>query len=389
MELDVGSGIHRFHPVIQNAVRTDVQKTSGNIKVLHVVCDAHHLPFKPCCFHKVRMSHVAEHLDDPVEAFKEALRVLEIDGQLDITVPHRLSRYAKQDDENKFQTHTCSFKPSWFNHVFRNFHRTVKTTYRPMLFYLFNRMEEIRVTVTKTALKKNNVSIVLALHNEEELLPYALNPLRKFRGEIIFILDRCKDNTEKIVNRFKERCMAEKVIVEHKNGKWKVDNPVFDAQLYGSSLTSKPIVVWSGGDIVLNREILMFLETGQYKTPLQFNCLASPNMLTYAYHKLLNFFVKSYTVEVFRRNEIVAHPGGVDRWSQWHGEIRPFNFHQNQRQVYHLRKTIRQDDRQFLTGYIRGMVKTSFLKVLLRAILFNQPHVLRGYLHYQLRGRSL
>ena len=256
-----------------------------------------------------------------------------------------------------------------------------------MFPFLISRMEEIHVTVTKLPQEKSQVSIVLALHNEQKLLPYSLEPLKSFRGEIVFVLDRCSDNTEKIVEQFKRVCSAEKIVVAHKNWKWRVDNPVFDAQLYGSSLTSKSIVVWSGGDIVLNRGVLGFLETGRYETPLQFNCLDFPNLPTFTYYKLLNFLVKSYTVEVFRRSEIAKHPAGVDTWDQWDGEIRSFRFRKSQLQVYNLRKTTRQPSRQFLTGYIRAMVGTNFFKVLLRSILFNQVHVLRGYLSCKLKGK--
>jgi len=331
------------------------------------------------------MSHVAEHLDDPVKAFKEALRVLENGGQLEIIVPHRLSRFAKQDSDNKFQRHKCSFKPSWFNQVFKSFRRTVKVTYRPMFPFFLNHMEEIKVTVTKLPQNKTDVSIVLALHNEERLLPYSLKPLRNFHGEIIFVLDRCSDMTAAIVERFKKVSCATKIVVQHKNRKWKVDNPIFDAQLYGSSLASNNIIVWSGGDIVLNSETLDFLETQNYETPLQFNCLDFSNILSYAYSKLLNHIVKTYTVEVFRRKDISKHPVGVDNWEQWDGKIRPFQFYKSKLQVYHLRKTIRQPSRQFLTGYTRAMIGTSLIKILLHAVLFNRVHVLRGYLHQKLK----
>lgn len=157
MKLDVGSGSRKHHKIIMDAIRTDVQKTGDNQGYLHVVCDAQHLPFRNSVFAKVRISHIAEHLNDPILAFQEALRILKRMGQLQIVVPHRMSHYARQKcTDDPFENHKWSFVPSWFQHVFKNFHCHIETTYRPLSFkhlrlvsWLLARPTEIIVVVTK------------------------------------------------------------------------------------------------------------------------------------------------------------------------------------------------------------------------------------------------
>jgi SAM-dependent methyltransferase len=62
-------------------------------------------PFEDDEFEKVFASHVLEHLDEPQKALYEMLRIART---VEIYVPHRYSRYAKQKD------HKSVFSTSWF-----------------------------------------------------------------------------------------------------------------------------------------------------------------------------------------------------------------------------------------------------------------------------------
>ena len=106
--LDVGCGCKRgHHPVIaDDAIRVDIEKTEWNRSYLNVQCSAEHLPFKPETFETVYLSHVLEHVEDPIKILKEALRVAKT--CVIIKVPHRFSKSAK------IKEHKRVFTRSWF-----------------------------------------------------------------------------------------------------------------------------------------------------------------------------------------------------------------------------------------------------------------------------------
>jgi ubiquinone/menaquinone biosynthesis C-methylase UbiE len=52
-----------------------------------VLGEAHHLPFKNCVFENVYSKHCLEHLESPLQFFKEAKRVLKDSGALECIYP--------------------------------------------------------------------------------------------------------------------------------------------------------------------------------------------------------------------------------------------------------------------------------------------------------------
>lgn len=52
------------------------------------------LPFRDGVFTEVRLSHVLEHLAEPVDFLLECARVLQDDGVIEIRVPHHTNRWA-------------------------------------------------------------------------------------------------------------------------------------------------------------------------------------------------------------------------------------------------------------------------------------------------------
>ena len=75
--LEAGCGSFRGHtPLLKRSyLHMDIQKTEWNKPFLNVVCDVCHLPFKDKSFENVYASHVLEHLDNPICAIKEMIRV--------------------------------------------------------------------------------------------------------------------------------------------------------------------------------------------------------------------------------------------------------------------------------------------------------------------------
>lgn len=94
MRLDVGCG-----SAFQGDVNVDVKRPCD------VMCSVDALPFQRV-FSVVSMSHVLEHLDDPVKALDECLRVARI---VEVRVPVRWHPYTKLDKSHKWH-----FSSEWF-----------------------------------------------------------------------------------------------------------------------------------------------------------------------------------------------------------------------------------------------------------------------------------
>lgn len=91
MILDLGSGgseKYRRHKV-RGDVNVDILKPTYKIPNF-VLCDAHFLPFKDGLFDEVMMFDIVEHLNSPSEAIKEAYRVIQKKGKLQIGTPNAL-----------------------------------------------------------------------------------------------------------------------------------------------------------------------------------------------------------------------------------------------------------------------------------------------------------
>jgi len=121
MILDVGCGWRNCHNLVENALHIDIQHS----EFVDVICDVQHLPFKNKSFHKSFALHVLEHVDDPILALKELIRVTQ--RIISVEVPHRLSLNARQDSKNMFDQHKWSFRPSWFHQVLKNYRHHLVT----------------------------------------------------------------------------------------------------------------------------------------------------------------------------------------------------------------------------------------------------------------------
>ncbi|MBM4423110.1 MAG: methyltransferase domain-containing protein [Chloroflexi bacterium] len=81
--LDLGCGRSPNADAFPNRVGVDIVPGGG----VHVIADAHHLPWASGAFSQIVVSEVLEHLADPPQAAREMNRVLEIGGQLILTTP--------------------------------------------------------------------------------------------------------------------------------------------------------------------------------------------------------------------------------------------------------------------------------------------------------------
>lgn len=90
--LDIGCGYDKKQHVKKGDIGIDVR--TG---LCDVIATAYYLPFCNNCLKKVIMSHVLEHLDDPLKVLKEIDRVLARKGLLEIEIPNAHSFYIFKD----------------------------------------------------------------------------------------------------------------------------------------------------------------------------------------------------------------------------------------------------------------------------------------------------
>ena len=140
--LDVGCGsLKGHHPILESrTLRIDIQKTRFNRSYLHVQCSAEYLPFKSSSFEMVVLSHVLEHVEDPIKTLKEAIRVSK--KIVKIRVPHRFSKDAR------IEQHKRVFTRKWFQKTLNKYNFSIRTTYEPRFLFL-NFPSELEVVIYK------------------------------------------------------------------------------------------------------------------------------------------------------------------------------------------------------------------------------------------------
>lgn len=93
-----------------------------------------------------------------------------------------------------------------------------------------------------------NISCVVAAYNEESFLPYSLPTIKNtVFDEVVFVLDRCSDDTEKLVRGV----MDERFILFHKDRQdWK--EACAEAKNTGCLLANRELLMISDADVVLD-----------------------------------------------------------------------------------------------------------------------------------------
>ncbi len=92
------------------------------------------------------------------------------------------------------------------------------------------------------------ISGVMAAHNEAEYLRYSLPPLRRIPfDELIFVLDRCTDDSEEIIGRLAPR--NSKIMFKEKQH-W-VSTRAGETLQTGFDKTSNDLVFALGADLIM------------------------------------------------------------------------------------------------------------------------------------------
>jgi len=250
-----------------------------------------------------------------------------------------------------------------------------------------------RGNASKRPMKKEMISIIIPVHNEEKYLPFSLRPLLALKGiRIIFVLDRCRDKSEVIVRKFGEK--HGNTIIITKNVEGKTENPTWEAYMTGAKHVKHGRMLFLGSDVIIDRKVFNYLEDAKL---LKFRYVNYSSHFWYAFEKIIQrFSAKSYCVECIDVRLINSIPflsesyDDIVRGKTKLADVLNASF-LNKKFVcidavecLHLRPRV-PVDRQFLQGYVRHMRGVPFLKVLSHSLLYRKVHVFRGYVFRMLR----
>ena len=105
MVLDIGCGKRKIEP---DAIGIDVSPDSAADHVWNLDC--YPWPLESDAFHRIHMSHVIEHLEDPMRAMAEVYRVARDGADVFITTPHFSSHNSYVDPTHRRHLAAASFQ---------------------------------------------------------------------------------------------------------------------------------------------------------------------------------------------------------------------------------------------------------------------------------------
>jgi len=219
-------------------------------------------------------------------------------------------------------------------------------------------------------------TVVMPIHNDDNVLPYSLNCLRTFQGEIIFVLDNPSPKSRKCVEAF-SRLHSNVITVKKGKLPFKVDNHVWHSYIYGSLFATGERIFWIGADIVFSPEIFR----KPIPLPCKFEYIDADTHFMLAWFKIFSRFSKHYCAEVFPKDFLFYEYTWRSEEKLYQEPTQQISFHKvNQPTVLHLRRN-RNSLRHFIQGRRKKQLRTPFVKMILYSILFLKPFVLLGYIY--------
>ena len=243
------------------------------------------------------------------------------------------------------------------------------------------------------------ISAVMPIHNEGKYLPYSLkNMLIAPLDELIFILDRCTDNSEQIIKKFSKITSYSTVILEKKDQKWRC--PTAENYEIGFELAKMDVIFSLAGDCIYDPTIFnsKHFSDADLVSFMYWNLnLFSPLHIHEWYE---NFLKTHFNLTHLWEGELGYRSGifGIKRpvWRQLHFKDVPSEYDDLMRRVikknytykfmkevknYHLRAGLIQG-RQELQGVSRAqnIDRYPLWKVITHSLLHFKPYVLTSYL---------
>jgi len=240
------------------------------------------------------------------------------------------------------------------------------------------------------------ISLIMAIHNEEAYLPKSLSALKENENEIdefIFILDRCIDNSERIVKSFFPNA---KIIIKNKC-KWK--NSYAENLQLGFQHSTGDIIFILDADIRIPKNLIKTL-LPKLKGKI---ASVSPKIVTDKNASLLNllyyYWEKTYRIaplgkeprggcRLIKRKcleEVNGFKDVIAPDTQLDLDLRKMGYESKFVEnviCYHLRKFSfkKAMNSQIMAGRMRKQINMPFWRVLGHSILRIRPLVILGYL---------
>jgi len=251
------------------------------------------------------------------------------------------------------------------------------------------------------------LSGVLLVHNDERYLPYSLGSLLAAPlDELVIVLDRCADKSEKIVRTFKPKYSA-KILIKDWN-EWK--NPIAETANFGFSQANGDIVYALQADVY--HDILMFdkdfyecfdmvnyrVESWDLDTPLIKTTYEK--MLDTAYRMIRTetdvwesgvFGTKKSVWEKFKFKDSVSCYGEHTQFMDYKTEIEKagYSYYYNLgTRNLHLKEKIFTKSAQLGQGKGRAILGYPYYRVMLHSFLHMKPHVFVGYVKEKRRKNT-
>lgn len=247
------------------------------------------------------------------------------------------------------------------------------------------------------------ISLIMPIHNEEEYLPKSLKALKIIEKqflEFIFILDRCTDNSEKIVMRF----FPNAIIIRKNSAKWK--NSLAENFQFGLEASKGNIICTQDADATAPANLKPLLarlkgDVASVAPTLQTSKDASfLNRLYYWWEKTRKFAPLGEEPRgAFRlvRRECLEQVGGfkdvIAQETQLDIELRKAGFRSIVVKCsinFHLRKFSFQKAvrSQIKAGKMRKQLNMPFWRVLGHSLFRLRPFVVWGYLSEKRKGKK-
>ena len=232
------------------------------------------------------------------------------------------------------------------------------------------------------------LSCVVAVYNEEKFLPYSLPSLTNtVFDEVIIVLDRCTDDSEKLV----KEAMNERFVLLHKNNQhWK--NPCAESKNVGCSWANGELLMISDADIILDisavkRAIKLFEKEEidavvfTYKQHSLFSPFSS--RIKDVWMNLLSKLIRIIGLQPTRtgiymiRKEFAIIPDVEAEYDYVQQNLRTHPLHTK---TLHLRPK-RSKEAQIQRGRARArLAQYTILKTVIMSILLLEPYLFTGFL---------
>jgi hypothetical protein len=249
------------------------------------------------------------------------------------------------------------------------------------------------------------VSVIMPIHNEEDLLPYSLQSLLDAPvQEFIFVLDRCTDRSALILSRFAARVQGCRIL-EKNETKWL--NPAAEAYDFGAEHSAGDWIYFIDADVVVDRRVFdpRHWRKGNALRFRYYNYDIHGFRISWAYEKILLTITERLgistghfaTVIGFTRNQWVktrheSPPESIEGLRKNpHLVLKAIMIREHERRFariadtscLHLRPNTTAGEQE-LQGIARHMLGYRLWKVALHSIMYFQIHTLIAFLYARL-----